>query len=209
MMNGYFGMKMPDLKQRTNHRVKGFSLLELLLVVAIVTVLLAFGSFSVVAAVKQAHINDAVQLVQNQLRSVHEQAMDTRSEYVVTFTAPGTVTMQRIQNGVLIAAGKIDLPNDESFLVVPGIPVGPKTPDSFGLGNLAIDFDQGNGGGSNVLYFYPDGTVLDAVGNPNNGVVYVARTGDLGSSRALTIWGATGRVKIWTLVSNAGVSQWR
>ncbi len=50
----------------------------------------------------------------------------------------------------------------------------PKTPDGFGVGTTAIDFDQGIAGGvKNVIYFYPDGSAQDAAGNINNGVVYL------------------------------------
>lgn len=202
-------MGMANLTNRSRKGETGFSLLEILVVVAIAAIATAFATVQVATAVKTAHINDAVQLVEKQLRSVHQKAMDTRSEYIVTFNAPGTIIIQFLQNGVLLNAGKINLAGDEQFLLIPGVPVGAKTPDGFGNGNQAIDFDQAVGGGSNVLFFYPDGTVQDGVGNPNNGVVYIARTNDLYSSRAITIWGVTGRIKTWTLVSNGGAPRWQ
>jgi prepilin-type N-terminal cleavage/methylation domain-containing protein len=186
---------------------RGFSLLEILVVVAIGAIATAFATVQVVTAVKMAHSNDAVQLVEKQLRSIHQKAIDTRSEYIVTLTAPGTIAVQYLHNGVLLNSGTVNLPTDESFQAIAGLPIFPKTPDGFGTGNRAIDFDQALGGGSNQLFFYPDGTVQDGVGNPNNGVVYIARNNDLYSSRAITIWGVTGRIKTWTLVSNAGVAR--
>jgi len=89
----------------------------------------------------------------------------------------------------------------------------PTTPDGFGVGATAIDFDQGVAGGvKNVIYFYPDGSAEDVNGNVNNGVVYLALLGNAGyfkSSRAITLWGATGRVRAWRLESNAGAYYWR
>jgi hypothetical protein len=120
--------------------------------------------------------------------------------------APGKILTQTIAAGVLSAPTSIDLPIDEQFVVVAGVPLTPKTPDGFGSGVRAVDFDLGNGGGSNVLFFFPDGTVLDAAGNLNNGIVYIARPGDLYSSRAITIWGATGRLKVWSLANKGGAS---
>ena len=197
------------MKKPPQLNARGFSLLEILVVVAIGAIATTFATVQMATAVKTAHINDAVQLVEKQLRSVHQRAMDTRSEYVVTINAPGTIVIQYLQNGILRNYQKVDLPGDEQFLVVNGLPINPKTPDQFGNGNVAIDFDQAVGGGSNVLFFYPDGTVLDGVGNPNNGVLYIARVNDLYSTRAITLWGVTGRIKTWTLANIGGVPRWQ
>ena len=94
----------------------------------------------------------------------------------------------------------------------PGIPVSAATtPDHFGIGNTAIDFDQAVAGGAkNVVCFNPDGTAQDINSNTNNGVVYMARIGSLYSSRAITVWGATGRLRGYRLYPNgAGGSVWR
>ena len=202
-------MGMANVTNRSRKGDTGFSLLEILVVVAIAAIATAFATVQLATAVKAAHINDAVQLVEKQLRSVHQKAIDTRSEYIVTLNAPGTIRIQFLQNGVLLNSGTVNLPGDEQFLVVAGLPINPRTPDGFGNGNRAIDFDLALGGGSNVLFFYPDGTVQDGVGNPNNGVLYIARANDLYSSRAITLWGVTGRIKTWTLVNNSGAARWR
>ena len=43
----------------------------------------------------------------------------------------------------------------------------------------------------------------------NNGVVYIARTGFIDTSRAITLWGATGRLRGWRAYKNAGKYYWR
>lgn len=188
--------------------IRGFTVLELVIVVVITLILAGTASFQIAAAIRQAHINAAVQIVERELRNAHEKSVDTRTEYVVTFQTPGKILTQTIAAGVLTPPTSIDLPNDEQFLIVPGVRSAPENPP-FGSAKRAIDFDLGNGGGSNVLFFYPDGTVLDAAGNLNNGVAYIAHPADLYSSKAVTIWGATGRVKIWTLAGKGGATQWR
>jgi len=50
----------------------------------------------------------------------------------------------------------------------------------------------------------PDGSAHDVNGNLNSGIVYVARNGDLYSSRAITLYGATGRIRGWRLLSSGG-----
>ena len=68
---------------------------------------------------------------------------------------------------------------------------------------FAIDFDQGIGaGGATSVVFCPDGSAQDTVGNLNNGVVYMARASELYSSRAITLWGSTGRLRGWRLLQN-------
>lgn len=84
-------------------------------------------------------------------------------------------------------------------------------PDTFGNGVTAIDLDYtpaGGGGGATVV-FMPDGSVQDVAGNPDSGVLYLSRTvADLYSSRAITVWGATGRIRGWRLVNIGGVATW-
>ena len=45
-------------------------------------------------------------------------------------------------------------------------------------------------------------------GNFNSGVVYMSRPGDLYSSRAVSIFGTTGRVRGWRLLKQGGVNKW-
>jgi len=94
-------------------------------------------------------------------------------------------------------------------LVVPGIPTNPAaTPDGFGTGAVAIDFDIANGGGGTQIYFQPDGRALDGANRLNDGVIYLAEPNNLFSSRAVSLYGTTGRSKSWFLTKVNGVSKW-
>jgi hypothetical protein len=64
-------------------------------------------------------------------------------------------------------------------------------------------------GVNSAIYFMPDGTAQDINGNINNGVIYIARAGELYSSHAITVWGATGRMRGWRLFNNSGTAYWR
>jgi hypothetical protein len=94
--------------------------------------------------------------------------------------------------------------------VIAGMPNGAATvPDGFGNATVAIDFDQGVAGAiKNQVLFMPDGSAHDVNGSWNSGIVYVARPGDLYSSRAVTLYGATGRIRGWRLLAGAGGPQW-
>jgi hypothetical protein len=103
----------------------------------------------------------------------------------------------------------LTLPVDTQFIVVPGIPTSvTTTPDGFGAGNKAIDFDMAIGGGGTQIYFQPDGRALDGINRLNDGVVYLAQPGDLYSSRAVTLYGSTGRAKGWVLGQVTGGARW-
>jgi hypothetical protein len=57
--------------------------------------------------------------------------------------------------------------------------------------------------------FLPDGSARDTVGNLNSGIVYMAGQ-DVGSTRAITVWGASGRIRGWRLtdISPTATNPW-
>jgi type II secretory pathway pseudopilin PulG len=200
----------------------GFSLLEITMVATIILAATAATFINIIPAIKNARSNAGMELVLGELRRAHERAVDERRIYRVTFTAPNTIqvdvgtvavigaTITDSAPAFLPAQGPLTLPSSMQFVVVPGIPTNPlTTPDGFGVGNNAIDFDLGNGGGGTQVYFEPDGRALDAGNRLNNGVVYIAEPTNLFSSRAVSLYGSTGRTKAWTLTMvTGGVAGW-
>jgi prepilin-type N-terminal cleavage/methylation domain-containing protein len=189
--------------------MRGFTLIEAMVVVAIVMVASAMFFMSIQPGLKQTRVNNAYNAVLTTMRRARETSIAERRIYIVTFTAPATMTITQAATGIV--TNTFTLPSDVSFRAEPGIPnTAAKTPDHFGTASLAIDFDQGVAlGAKNAVYFQPDGSAQDANSNVNNGVVYIARTGDIYSSRAITLWGSTGRLRGWRLYDVAGVKTWR
>ena len=196
-------------------RMRGFSLVEMLIVVAISMIAAVFATISLQPALKQIKVTNGYNTVLMGLRRAREQAVAERRVYLVTFILPQTLTITQVATGTVTET--LTLPNDISFDTEPGIPSSPTappiTPDGFGSGGAtgAIDFDVNVGaGGTNTAYFYPDGTVRDVNGIINNGVVYIARPGEVLSSRAITVWGLTGRIRGWRIYNNgvAGNYYW-
>ena len=189
------------IRRRSNNG--GFSLLELMISMAIILILAGVATMSYMPLMKQQHIVNAYNSTLTTLRRARDQAAGDMRVYVVSFTPPGTITgTQNTTTGPLLVTTV--LPSDVTFHVEPGVPtspvVAPTTPDGMGSAAFPIDFDQGVGaGGTTTIYFYPDGTAQDINGNINNGVVYLGRPGDLYSSRAITVWGSTGRIRGWRL----------
>jgi type II secretory pathway pseudopilin PulG len=208
--------------QHRRHRAAGFSLLEMIAVSAIGIVMTSVGFITLQPSLKAQRVTNAYNTTLSALRLARDSAVSQRTSYHVQFVhtttsntiaiSPTLTTFQGAQQTVTYA-----LPADVAFSAVSGIPSS-GTPDGFGSGTTAIDFGykpQGTGtGGATDLYFCPDGSAQDATngagncaGNWNSGVVYIARPGELLSSRAVTLWGGTGRIRGWRLYNNGGY-QW-
>jgi len=198
-----------------SRRMRGFSLMEMMVVLCLILIVMGVSTMTLVPALKSGRITEGYNTTLMQLRRARDISVAQRQIYFVTLSnavQPNTVTITQGSTGTVISSQT--LPTDVFFDVEPGIPVSPvappTTPDGFGVGAPAIDFDQGIVGGvKNVIYFYPDGSAKDALGNVNNGVVYVARPGEILSSRAITIWGGTGRLRGWHLYPNGAAYYWR
>ena len=192
-----------------SRRMRGYSLLEMMIVAAILLVAAGIAFISLQPALRQERVTNAYNTTLNTMRRARELAIGQRRTYIVTFNAGATSSMTIAPASVTPGGTTVTyaLPNDVSFTTVSGLPaVGP---DGFGNGTTAIDFDQNVGAGDKTsVFFMPDGSAQDINNNMNNGVVYIARPGDLNSLRAITLWGATGRLRGWRLSTVGGVPKW-
>ncbi|MGD0179103.1 MAG: prepilin-type N-terminal cleavage/methylation domain-containing protein [Terriglobales bacterium] len=199
-------------------KMRGFSLIEMMIVIAMILIVLAFSIMAIQPSLTQNNVTEAFNQTLMALRQARDTAVAQRQIYFVTLTnagIPNSITITQGSTGTVTAT--YNLPNNVAFLAWPGLPISPTTypmtPDGFGIGTTAIDFDQGVAGGvKNVIYFYPDGSAQDAIGNVNNGVVYLAEVGNTAyvrTSRAITLWGATGRLRGWHIYLNNAQWYWR
>jgi prepilin-type N-terminal cleavage/methylation domain-containing protein len=195
--------------------MRGFSMLEMCIVMAITLITAAITIMAFRPALKDAQVNTAYSTALSQLRGARERAITERKRYYVQFIAPQTIQLWRWDIGVpvspapvLVSTNTLPTP-DIQFQTLAGLPSTAATvPDGFGTGAVAIDFDQGVGAGQlNYVMFMPDGSSQDMNGNINSGIVYLARTGDLYTSKAITVMGATGRIRGWRLVQK-GSATW-
>jgi prepilin-type N-terminal cleavage/methylation domain-containing protein len=195
------------------HRMRGFSLFEMIAVIGIILIVAAYATMKLQPDLQYSRVVNAYNTTLMALRQTRDLSVAQRQVYYATFThntaPPDTITITNGGDGTVVRT--YQLPLDVAFTTVTGVPTGAGlTPDGFGNGGTAIAFDQGvSGGNPNVVYFYPDGSAQDASGNINNGVIYIARPGVLFTSHAITVWGATGRLRGWRLYVNAGTNYWR
>ena len=185
----------------------------MLIVLVILMVMVWMGTMVMVPMMQQAHVANAYNTTLATMRLGRQIAIAKRTVVSVTFSnaaIPNTITVQDTNPTNPSTIETIQLPNDVSFDAEPGLPNSlATTPDNFGTGTPAISFDQGVAPGvPNIVYFYPDGSAQDAANNLNNGIVYIARPGAVMTSKAITLWGATGRLRGWSLILVAGVKTW-
>jgi prepilin-type N-terminal cleavage/methylation domain-containing protein len=211
--------RFKDMRERKTgsmlkHKIRGFSLIELMIVMTILLIMCGIGTITLLPTLKDMHTSNAYNTTLATMRLARQMAIGKRNIYTVTFNnavLPNTITItdtNPLSPGVVET---VSLPtSDVTFDNEPGIPnSNATTPDHFGTADAAIGFDQGIAPGvPNVIYFMPDGSAQDAGNNINNGVIYIAQTGVLRSSRAITLWGATGRLRGWRLVQIGAGSQW-
>ncbi len=198
---------------------RGFSLLEMMITVAIGLTLAGITFVALMPAFNKNHVDLAYDTTLMVLRNTRHLAITQSHQYYVNFN-PGGFPAGTIQvtyqppavNGILPPVQQVatySLPSDVTFSVKAGFPA--TAPDSFGGGITPIDFGQGLGGGSlNYVCFMPDGSSQDNLGNYNSGVVYIARQADptIYTARSISVWGATGRIRGWRLYNVSGTTEW-
>jgi len=188
--------------------MRGFTLLEMIVAISIFIVVTAIGFSTLAPAIKDARVSGAYNLALQQMRQCRQLAIQNRKTYLLTFNPAGLpagihgIQINQMNAGAVGAIYHevpVTLPQDVHFQVISGIPnTNATAPDNLGTGATAIQFDIGIAGGNlNQIYFFPDGSARDINNNINNGVVYIARDNDLNSSRAITLFGAAGRIRGW------------
>ncbi len=185
-------------------RERGFSLLEMLMVVTISLVVAGTAVMSFVNALKNEQAESANQFMKRELLNARASAVRTRSVYYVTFTAPGTIQTTNYNTS---SSTSVTLPTGYSFDVETTTPT---PPDGYGAASTAIDLGYGvTHNPTSAIYFFPDGSSRDNLGRYNGGVIYVAKAGDSTTAHAVSVIGATGRVMGWRLAKVSGSLMWK
>jgi type II secretory pathway pseudopilin PulG len=200
---------------------RGFSLLEMMIVVAIGFTMALFAVLTLMPTAAESHVDQAYDTTLSVLRTYRNLAITQSNRYIVMFTpgagaAPSGITVQLWGYAAPPAASPAPvtvatflLPPDMQYAVQPTFPN--PGPDGFGTGTAVQTFNACTvvEAGNQCLIFMPDGSAQDDLGNYNSGVIYVTRpSSNAYSSRAIDVYGTTGRVRGWRLYNQAGVNVW-
>ena len=162
---------------------------------------MTIGIVGAVTAVTVMHFGSARQsvkgdgvmrLVRAQLNTARELSISQRRTMQLQFPAQNIlqVVRQDVPGGGTVV-GAVLFESGAQYMVMPGLP---DTPDGFGR-TKAVDF-----GSATTVMFTSDGSFVDQAGKPVNGTIFVGLPDEPLSARAITIVGATGRVRAyrWT-----------
>jgi type II secretory pathway pseudopilin PulG len=202
------------MSKRTKRTEQGFSLMEMVVVVGLAMTVMAFAVMNTINSSQNARANTAMGAVISQLRQARELAIAKRRNVQVQFTAPN-----QIQLTLLTLPGEPVPPvmppvylNDNvggglKFYVFAALP---DTPMNFG-NSTAINLQQPSGGGAWTCMFTTSGAFVGTAqsaatlyqatnNNPVNASLFLGVTGRSNTARAVTVFGATGRVRsyFWT-----------
>jgi Tfp pilus assembly protein FimT len=170
---------------------RGYSFLELIVVIGMITVIVGMALVSTSSLLPAFRANSAMDQVYGQLRAARAIAISQRREVQVQFITPNQIQLTRLDQPVgTTDLGTIALEGKAEFLVFAGVP---DTPMIFG--NATGVYFGGMSGGPPIMKFNSTGGFVDAGSNPINGTVFVGLTGRQDTARAVTVLGATGRVR--------------
>jgi prepilin-type N-terminal cleavage/methylation domain-containing protein len=199
----------------TSGKNRGFSLLELLIAIAIGLTMASVAFMAMMPLFKENHVDQAYDTTLSVIRTYRNLSITQSKRYILVFTAPATITVQYWGVGVPVSPAPVTvatylLPTDMQFAVQAGFPgTAPDIPADNGITPIQFNACTVVEAGNPCLIFYPDGSAQDDLGNYNSGIVYITRpTSDMYSSRAITVFGTTGRTRGWRLYNQSGANVW-
>ena len=193
---------------------KGFSILEMLIVIAVIMVIAGMAVFGYQSSVYTYRADAAANAVTTQLRAARQMAISKRRWVKVTFdsTTNNADNAPHVSYQIQAVTGETPysvvtqaLPSGTQFYVFPTLP---DTPMAFGNGSGV--YIGGVSDGPPTMDFSTTGSF---VSNENpfgtiNGTVFIGIPGKLETARAVTILGGTGRVRTY-YYSPSTTGSWR
>jgi len=172
--------------RRSRHRIKtnsashveGFTLIEMMITLAIIGICAAGAAIMVPNFLSQSRADGAVAQALNTLRVARDRAIGERRNIELHFITPNHIQIVRQEY----------LEADQKFLLFTGLG---DTPDQFGVSSNPVAF------ATTPVMFTSEGTLVDTVGDVTNGTLFLGKTGDSSSARAITIFGTTALLRTW------------
>jgi len=179
----------------------GFTMVETVIVIAVLLIVSAMAVIKMEPMIQQIRANAAMDQVMGQLRIGREAAIAERRNIIVQFQNNNQIQLTRVNVPVgQVVLSTLAVEPSVVFMTFPGVP---DTPDGFG--NAAPVYFEGINGGPVGMQFQSDGTFVDGVGNLANGTVFLGIAGVPSSARAITVLGATGRVRSYKATPNGWI----
>lgn len=185
------------MSRRHKRAVRGFSTIELLIVVAVILVLSAMALPQVTSMRQTFQAASAGADVMSKMRTARETAVASRRYVQVQFDGNNQMQFFSVSPSGGPLTPLTDIPvtinSGAQFLLFGGIP---DTPMQFG--NSAPIYINGQSGGPLSMYFTPTGAFVGPSFTPISGTLFLGLPGMPNTARAVTIVGGTGRVRLYS-----------
>jgi prepilin-type N-terminal cleavage/methylation domain-containing protein len=165
----------------------GMSLIEVLVALCITAILASMAVVQIGAARPALQADGAMRAMMSQLNAARETAVAQRRNIQLVFTTPNQLQLvrQNLPTGTTVLRTVALEAGVRYHLFAPVV----DTPDNFGVSG-ALSFNS-----ALTITFNSDGMLIDSGGSPINGTIFLAQPSARQSARAVTILGATGRVR--------------
>ena len=197
------------MKTTTRSNAAGFTLAELMIVVGVIAVTMVGATTVLPNVLRQSRADGSAGIVANTMRLARDRAIGERRNMDVTFVPPDRIKIVREEITYNAVTGTwsstyglasnptvmdVQLEGNQRFLYFSSMTA--DTGDGFGLTNKPLAFGTVPAATPTIM-FTSEGTLVDASGDPINGTIFLGTGDDVGSARAVTIFGATGLVRPW------------
>ncbi len=179
--------------------------MEILMVAGLVAIVGAFSMMFIGPALEARNVEMAVRTVSTQMQRARQFSVDARRRTRVTFTTPDTITVDEqapiSQGGAWTQVSTVELPGDMELEIDAATvcSTGPPSPSGTYTTSQVADFS-----GASQIFFLPNGSAVTSTGIISNGVVYVALPSKVETTRAVTLFGSTGKVKRFKYITGTG-----
>jgi prepilin-type N-terminal cleavage/methylation domain-containing protein len=197
--------------RKTNRRERGFTMLEMVLVIAIMMVLGGLAIIQSFGSFESYQANSAVDAVASQLRLARQLAISQRRNVQIQIA---TSTPLSISYTILPRPGSADpaqpavtsiiSSKQVTFMQESGVP---DTPMAFGTCSGSGVCIASVAGGPAFMQFTSTGQFTDSTGVTTlNGTIFIGVPNQVSTARAVTVMGSTGRVRPYYYIG--GTTAW-
>jgi prepilin-type N-terminal cleavage/methylation domain-containing protein len=178
---------MSRAKESHARSQRGFSMIDMMVTLSVMGIVAGMATMQISTVRRSMQGDGAMRMVMAQFNSAREMAITQRRNMEIRFVGNNSIQIVRndVPSGTTVLADVV-LEGNAQYSLVAGVE---DTDDEFG-NSTAISF-----GAALTIRFAPNGTLIDNAGAPVNGTVFTTVIGNAESFRAVTVMGATGRVR--------------
>lgn len=181
------------MRQSRNRSQQGFSLLEILTALAIISIIMGMAMLNYGNILPNYKANSAMDQLLYQLRSAREKAISHRIEVQIQFVGTNQLKMTEIWVvGTAPAPVTYSFEGGAQYVLFSGVP---DIPAPYNFGNSSAVYFENLSGGPPIMKFTTNGSFIDGGNTLVNGTVFLGIPGRPLTARAISVLGATGRVR--------------